>query len=140
MSTAPRGGYEDRGTSETKQAFKTTEFWVYVVALIALFIAGAVTGDGGDSTSPGEVGGGDDLDAGQVWLYAAILTAAYMVSRGIAKAGLRGPEADNAFGHGGEGIGGRVKAAADVLRDGPGTAETAAQPSDRAEQPPPRRY
>jgi hypothetical protein len=93
--------------TETKQAFKTTEFWVYVTLLIAILIAGTV------DNSEGSQFGADD-----VWLYATILTGAYLLSRGFAKSGSRdpywaSPDADN-----GEGIGDRVKAAAQVLSDG----------------------
>lgn len=41
-----------RGVTETKQAFKTTEFWAYVGVLLALLIAGLVAdGLGGPTTS-----------------------------------------------------------------------------------------
>jgi hypothetical protein len=66
-----------RLSTETKAAFKTTEFMAYVAVLVGIFIAGAVTTGGADS---------DVFPARQVWLYAAILTVGYMVSRGLAKA------------------------------------------------------
>jgi hypothetical protein len=97
MSTqaSPRTGVDDRDgrgavarrdhtrrlSTETKAAFKTTEFFSYVAILIGLFIAGAVV----DSTNAGGLG------AKQIWLYATILTVGYMVSRGLAKAGSRDP-------------------------------------------------
>lgn len=74
-----------RLTTETKQAFKTTEFWAMAILLIGLFIAGAVTGGDGGGTAAGSetAGGGDDLNAGRVWLYAVILAGAYFLSRDL---------------------------------------------------------
>jgi hypothetical protein len=94
MSTsAPtRGGATDRDTNrvarrptrlstETKAAFKTTEFFAFVAVLAGILIAGALV----DSSDAGGYG------ARQVWLYATILTVGYMVSRGLAKSGSRDP-------------------------------------------------
>ena len=107
-----------------------------VVLLIGLFIAGAVTGgdDGGTTAAAGEAAsGGDDLNAGKVWLYAVILAGTYLISRGLAKAGSRDPYWDTPTGANGDGIGDRVRAAAEVLRDGPeataGTAGTSDSPT-----------
>jgi hypothetical protein len=102
MSThaSPRVGADDHTTpgavaprprtrrlsTETKAAFKTTEFFSYVAVLACILIAGAVV----DSADAGGYG------ARQVWLYATILTVGYMVSRGLAKSGSRDPyDADN---------------------------------------------
>jgi len=93
MSThaSPRVGAEDHDTrgaiaprtrrlsTETKAAFKTTEFFSYIAVLVGVLIAGAVV----DSSDAGGYG------ARQVWLYATILTVGYMVSRGLAKSGSR---------------------------------------------------
>ncbi len=123
MSTISGPGRGQRLSTETKQAFKTTEFWVMVVLLIGLFIAGAVTGgdDGGATAAAGEAtNGGDDLNAGKVWLYAVILAGTYLIGRGLAKSGSRDPYWNDPGNTTGEiGIGDRVKAAAEVLRDGP---------------------
>jgi hypothetical protein len=97
MSTsAPtRGGMTDRDdnaistprstvrrlSTETKAAFKTTEFFAYVAVLVGILIAGAIV----DSSDAGGYG------ARQVWLYATILTVGYMISRGLAKSGSREP-------------------------------------------------
>ena len=97
MSThaSPRIGAEDHDTrgavaprtrvrrlsTETKAAFKTTEFFSYIAVLVGVLIAGAVV----DSADAGGYG------ARQVWLYATILTVGYMVSRGLAKSGSRDP-------------------------------------------------
>jgi hypothetical protein len=105
-----------RLTTETKQAFKTTEFWIYVGLLLALLIAGAVA-DNGDATAAGE---GSGFGAEDVWLYATLLTIGYLISRGLAKAGSRDPYTEQTHtGGDGEGIGERVRAAAQVIKDGP---------------------
>ena len=76
-----------RLSTETKAAFKTTEFFSYVAVLAGVLIAGALV----DSSDAGGYG------ARQVWLYATILTVGYMVSRGLAKSGSRDPyDADDA--------------------------------------------
>ena len=69
-----------RLTTETKQAFKTTEFWAYVVAVVGVMIAGTV------DDAEGTQFGADD-----VWLYVSLLTIGYMIARGLAKAGSRDP-------------------------------------------------
>jgi hypothetical protein len=74
-----------RLSTETKSAFKTTEFVAYVVVLAGILIAGAITkaSDYGANHDP--------FRADRVWLYATVLTVGYMISRGIAKAGSRQP-------------------------------------------------
>jgi hypothetical protein len=81
------GATARRLTTETKAAFKTTEFYSYVVVLAGLLIAGLMTsaGDGHD----------DRFQAHQVWLYATILTVGYMIARGLAKSGSRDPYTDD---------------------------------------------
>ncbi|MGZ4248996.1 MAG: hypothetical protein ACXVUE_11905 [Solirubrobacteraceae bacterium] len=74
-----------RLSTETKSAFKTTEFIAYVVVLAGVLIAGAIT----KATSYGN--GHDPFRADRVWLYVTVLTVGYMISRGIAKAGSRQP-------------------------------------------------
>src|SRR5512132_3520288 len=81
-STAPRGVVA-RLTTETKQAFKTTEFWAMVAIVAGILIASwVVDGEGGDS---------DAFPAVRAWLYVAIVGSAYIVSRGLAKAGSSEP-------------------------------------------------
>jgi hypothetical protein len=82
-----------RLSTETKAAFKTTEFFAYVVVLAGVLIAGAIV-DQGDS-------GG--LGARQVWLYATVLTVGYLISRGLAKSGSRDPYWDDSADHGHDG-------------------------------------
>ena len=79
MSNTTRNGVT-RLTTETKAAFKTTEFIAYVVILVGLFIAAAVVDSGED---------GQGFGAEQVWFFATLLTIGYMVSRGLAKSGSR---------------------------------------------------
>src|SRR3954471_3750715 len=63
-----------RLSTETKAAFKTTEFFAFVAVLIGVLIAAGVI----DESDAGGFG------ARQAWLYATILTVGYMVSRGPA--------------------------------------------------------
>ena len=74
-----------RLSTETKSAFKTTEFVAYLVVLAGILIGGAIT----KATSYGA--NHDPFRADRVWLYATVLTVGYMISRGIAKAGSRQP-------------------------------------------------
>ena len=81
-TTAPRGVVA-RLTTETKQAFKTTEFWAMVAIVAGILIASwVVDGEGGDS---------DAFPAVRAWLCVAIVGSAYIVSRGLAKAGSSEP-------------------------------------------------
>jgi hypothetical protein len=121
-----------RLTTETKQFFKTSEFWVYSAILLAILIAGLVI--------EREEGGPDIFAADKVWLYATILTAAYLLSRGIAKSGVRDPYWDSPNDRPSEGapIGERVKAAATALTDGPEAVGSGQrQQSQPLEQQPP---
>ncbi len=74
-----------RLATETKQAFKTTEFWAMVGLIVAILVSAAVI-DGGDTGR-----GTDEFIARQAWLYVSILGAGYFISRGLAKAGSREP-------------------------------------------------
>jgi hypothetical protein len=58
---------------ETKWAILTTEFWTMIVMVAGVLIATAVS---------------DTLQDTRAWLLITILGAAYIVSRGIAKAGV----------------------------------------------------
>jgi uncharacterized membrane protein YcjF (UPF0283 family) len=82
-----RGGALRRLTTETKQAFKTTEFWAMVVVIVGILVSAAAI-KGGDN-------GTDEFIARNAWLYVSIVAAAYMVSRGLAKAGSRDPYTDD---------------------------------------------
>jgi hypothetical protein len=113
-TTPPRTSFARRLSTETKQAFKTTEFWVYAGLLIALLIAGTV------DNSEGSQFGADD-----VWLYATLLTVGYLISRGLAKSGSRDPYWDQPDADGSDSLTDRVKTAAQVLADGEGAEGTA---------------
>jgi hypothetical protein len=67
--------------AETKAAFKTTEFVVFLVAVVGVLIASALVGDSD--------GRGDVFLADKAWFYVTLLAIGYMVSRGLAKAGVR---------------------------------------------------
>jgi hypothetical protein len=73
-----------RLVTETKQAFKTTEFWAMVGLVVAILVSAAVI-NGGDSN------GTDEFIARQAWLYVSILGGAYFISRGLAKSGSAQP-------------------------------------------------
>jgi hypothetical protein len=68
-----------RRSNETKVAFKTTEFIVYVVAVIGVLIASFLV----NTTDARE----DYFRADRAWLYVVILSVGYTVSRGLAKSG-----------------------------------------------------
>ena len=85
VRTGSRSGV--RRTTETKGAFKTTEFIAYVVTFVLILIAG--------HTIEGQEGGVDYFGANRVWLYITILTVGYMISRGLAKSGSRDPDTDD---------------------------------------------
>ena len=59
-------------TGETKEFFKTSEFLLMLLGVLALVVAAAVQ---------------DTFDAREMWRLVALLLAAYVVSRGIAKLG-----------------------------------------------------
>jgi hypothetical protein len=72
-----------RLATETKQAFKTTEFWAMVGLVVAILVSAAAI-KGGDN-------GTDEFIARQAWLYVSILGGAYFISRGLAKSGSHQP-------------------------------------------------
>ena len=74
----PRGVVA-RLATETQQAFKTTEFWAMVAIVMGILVASWAVDAGG--------GNDDAFPAVRAWLYVAIVASAYIVSRGLAKAG-----------------------------------------------------
>jgi hypothetical protein len=86
-ATDRSAGRVRRLATETKSAIKTTEFYAYVAMVAGILIAAAVTkaGNGHD----------DRLLARHAWLYVTILTVGYMISRGLAKSGVRDPYTDD---------------------------------------------
>jgi hypothetical protein len=79
-----REGRIRRLTTETKQAFKTTEFWAMVGVVVAILVSAA-------AIKGGDTGGTDEFIARQAWLYVAIVAGAYFISRGLAKSGSSDP-------------------------------------------------
>jgi hypothetical protein len=65
-----------RLSTETKAAFKTTEFVAYVAAVVGVLVAAAIV----DAT---------DFGSQDAWFFVTLLTIGYMVSRGLAKSGSR---------------------------------------------------
>lgn len=65
-----------RSITETKSSYRTTELIAYVVAVIGVLVASAVT-----DTS--------DFGTQEAWFYVSLLTIGYMISRGLAKSGNR---------------------------------------------------
>lgn len=79
---AMRDGHRDPMPSpgtETKQAFLTTEFWVYAAAVALVVIAAFWKGT--------TANGLNINDPNRAWLFLTILTGGYLVSRGLSKAG-----------------------------------------------------
>jgi hypothetical protein len=73
---------ERRTFTETKLGFKTSEFMMAVAAIVAILIATYADGD-------------DTLTQNDGWRYAAWVAVAYIVSRGLAKLGVREPYTDD---------------------------------------------
>ena len=76
------GGGVSRLVTETKAAFKSTEFYAYIVTFVLILIAGAQIKEKNNV---------DAFRADKVWLYITILTVGYMIARGLAKSGSREP-------------------------------------------------
>ena len=66
----------DVRSTETKNFSKTSEFFVYVIAVAAVLIASLVV---------------DGFNATEGWMYFTLLSIGYMISRGLAKSGSREP-------------------------------------------------
>ena len=77
-----------RLATETKQAFKTTEFWAMVGVIVAILVSAA-------AIKGGDTGGTDEFIARHAWLFVAIVVGAYTVGRGLAKAGTGDPYTDD---------------------------------------------
>jgi hypothetical protein len=82
-----KGSVFARLSTETKHAFKTTEFYAMVAIIVGILIAAAVVGQGDGVANADQ----DAFPAVRAWLYIAIVAVGYMVSRGLAKAGSREP-------------------------------------------------
>ena len=71
-----------RLSTETKQAFKTTEFWAMAGVIAAILIASAVS---------------DSLGDVRAWTLVAAVAIGYMISRGLAKSGSTHAPGDERF-------------------------------------------
>jgi hypothetical protein len=78
VDTRERDVSRERST-ETKASTKTSEFFVYLVAALAVLIASFVV---------------DGFNATEGWMFFTFLSIGYMVSRGLAKSGSREPYRD----------------------------------------------
>jgi hypothetical protein len=67
-----------RTFTETKNGFKTSEFFLAVIAIAGILIAAFLEG-------------GDSLSRDDGFRYASWVAAAYIISRGLAKLGTREP-------------------------------------------------
>jgi hypothetical protein len=63
-------------STETKTFSKTSEFFVYVIAVAAVLIASLIV---------------DGFNATEGWMFFTYLSIGYMISRGLAKSGSRDP-------------------------------------------------
>ena len=71
---------ERQKSTETKSAYKTTEFIVYVLAVLGVLIASMIVDQ--------------SFGADPAWRYVTYLTVGYLISRGLAKVGSREPYRD----------------------------------------------
>ena len=67
--------------NETKTSFKTSEFAVFIAAVIGVLLASYLV-----KTTTGHA---DYFLADRAWFYVVLLSIGYMVSRGLAKCGTR---------------------------------------------------
>jgi|tagenome__1003787_1003787.scaffolds.fasta_scaffold18531443_1 hypothetical protein len=74
-----------RFPDETKPSFRTTEFYIYLLAVAGVLIASAVV----DASEDGQ-----GFGAERAWFFVTLLTIGYLVSRGLAKAGSRSNDSD----------------------------------------------
>jgi hypothetical protein len=73
-----------RTGSETRPSWKTSELLVFLLLAAGIFVAAEHVGSSGDNA----------FTAQRAWLYVTILGSAYMISRGLAKAGSRSSDDD----------------------------------------------
>jgi len=81
MANNAQRNHDRRLSTETKASTKTTEFFAYLAAVVAIAITAVVVGDGGE--------GEDPFGASQALRYITYLTVGYMIARGLAKSGSR---------------------------------------------------
>jgi hypothetical protein len=78
---AEHGPVPRRLSTETKSAFKTTEFAIYVLAVLGVLLASLLV-----KQTSGHL---DYFRADKAWFYIVLLTIGYLGSRGLAKSGSR---------------------------------------------------
>src|SRR5689334_13895282 len=78
--TNRRGEPEVLLPTETRRSTKTSELWLAVASFATIVAAGYFS---------------DALSVDRAWLFATIVMAAYLVSRGFAKSGSREPDIRN---------------------------------------------
>ena len=88
-ATTDRPSLARRLSTETKAAFKTTEFFAYVVVSLGILLASFLVKTGQDGQRP------DYFRADKAWWFITLLTIGYMVARGLAKSGSREPYDDH---------------------------------------------
>src|SRR4029450_2717067 len=91
---SPAGGTDPRAgprrlSTETKSAYKTTEFLTYVVVFAGILVASFLVKTGQDGQRI------DYFRADNAWWYITLLTIGYMIARGLAKSGSREPYDDD---------------------------------------------
>jgi hypothetical protein len=87
-TSTDRRGVARRLSTETKAAYKTTEFLTYVVVFAGILLASLLVKTGQDGQRP------DYFRADKAWWYITLLTIGYMIARGLAKSGSREPYDD----------------------------------------------
>ena len=85
----PSVSYRTRELRETKAFHRTSEFWLTIAGIVAVLIAGYASDD--------------SLDVYRTWTLVAVIAAAYIVSRGLAKAGSHDDHWDDDDDRGGRG-------------------------------------
>ena len=72
---------EEADYTETKTFFRTSEFWIALIGAVGVLLAAYGTGT-------------DSISREDGWRYATAFGVAYVLSRGLAKAGTREPTDD----------------------------------------------
>jgi hypothetical protein len=87
-TSTDRRGVARRLSTETKAAYKTTEFVAYLVVFAGILVASFLVKTGQDGQRV------DYFRADKAWWYITLLTIGYLVARGLAKSGSREPDDD----------------------------------------------
>jgi hypothetical protein len=82
-TSTDRRGVARRLSTETKAAYKTTEFLTYVVVFAGILLASFLVKTGQDGQRI------DYFRADKAWWYITLLTIGYLIARGLAKSGSR---------------------------------------------------